>query len=127
MTRKIDLNYIPPAGLPGQNRLNKRGPGENLKKESFKEVLKKAGQVKFSGHALERLKKRNITLGQKDMQKINEALNLAEKKGAREALLICENAALVASVEKRTVITAVDEESLKERVFTNIDSAVIIK
>ncbi len=127
MTRKIDLNYVPPVSLskqPGTNRSNKT---ENLEKESFQEVLKKAGGVKFSGHALARLKERNIFLGQKEMEKITEALNLADKKGAREALLICENAALIASVERRTVITVVDEENLKERVFTNIDSAVIIK
>ena len=37
-----------------------------------------------------------------------------------------DNVALVVSVKNRTVITAVDQESLKDNVFTNIDSAVIV-
>jgi flagellar operon protein len=35
--------------------------------------------------------------------------------------------ALVVSIKNRTVITAVDGNNLKDNVFTNIDSAVIIK
>jgi hypothetical protein len=34
--------------------------------------------------------------------------------------------ALVTSIENRTVITAVEEERMKENIFTNIDSVVII-
>jgi flagellar operon protein len=37
-----------------------------------------------------------------------------------------DDVALVVSVRNRTVITAVDQQSLKENVFTNIDSAVIV-
>jgi len=35
--------------------------------------------------------------------------------------------ALIVSIKNRTVITAVDGQSLKENVFTNIDSAVIAR
>jgi len=35
--------------------------------------------------------------------------------------------AMVVSIKNRTVITAVDADSMKENVFTNIDSAAIIK
>ena len=34
--------------------------------------------------------------------------------------------AFVVSIKNRTVITAVDGNSMKDNVFTNIDSAVII-
>ena len=37
-----------------------------------------------------------------------------------------EDVALVVSVKNRTVITAVDRAQMKENVFTNIDSAVIV-
>jgi flagellar operon protein len=37
-----------------------------------------------------------------------------------------DKAALVVSIKNRTVITAVDPGSLKDNVFTNIDSAVIV-
>jgi flagellar operon protein len=50
----------------------------------------------------------------------------AATKGSRESLLLMENMALVVSVKNRTVITAVDNDKLKENVFTNIDSAVVL-
>jgi flagellar operon protein len=37
-----------------------------------------------------------------------------------------DDVALVVSIKNRTVITAVDKASLKENVFTNIDSAVVV-
>jgi flagellar operon protein len=36
------------------------------------------------------------------------------------------NLALVVSVKNRTVITAMDGSNMKDNVFTNIDSAVIV-
>jgi len=50
----------------------------------------------------------------------------AAAKGARESLILLDDKAFVVSVRNRTVITAVDGEHLKENVFTNIDSAVIV-
>ena len=123
MGKRIDTNYIPPltgSGQPAAGRGQKAGDG-------FQEYLKKASGVKFSGHALERLEGRSLSLGQGQLQKIENALDQAEQKGARETLLICENLVLVASVDNRTVITAVGQEGLKDRVFTHIDSAVFIK
>jgi len=49
----------------------------------------------------------------------------ARQKGGRETLILLGDVALVVSVVNRTVITAIDGESLKENVFTQIDSAVI--
>ena len=39
--------------------------------------------------------------------------------------MILGDVAFVVSVKNRTVITAVDSESMKENVFTNIDSAIV--
>jgi flagellar operon protein len=50
----------------------------------------------------------------------------AAQKGAKESLVMIDDIALVVSVRNRTVITAVDQQHLKENVFTNIDSAVIV-
>ncbi len=123
MNKKVDLNYIPPLTGPAQPAA-KRSPKPG---EGFQEHLQRASGIKFSGHALERLKQRELALESGQLQKLGEALDQAEKKGARETLLICENLVLVASVDKRTVITAVGQEGLKDRVFTNVDSAVFIK
>ncbi|HTC22057.1 MAG TPA: TIGR02530 family flagellar biosynthesis protein [bacterium] len=82
--------------------------------------------LKFSAHAKERLGLRNITLSAADLNRMNEAVNKAAAKGARQSLLVMENQAFIVSVPNRTVITALDSNSMKENVFTNIDSAVIV-
>jgi flagellar operon protein len=82
--------------------------------------------VKFSGHAQIRLASRNITLSGDDIAKLGNAITKAAAKGARESLVLMDQAALVVSVPNRTVITAVDKSALKENIFTNIDSAMIL-
>ncbi len=84
-------------------------------------------EVKFSAHALKRLESREITLNKDELAQLQEAVNRAEAKGAKESLILMDRMALVVSIKNRTVITAVDSGSLKENVFTNIDSAVIVK
>lgn len=96
---------------------------ENL----FQKELESQTEVKFSAHALKRLESRQIALNNKDMNLIKDAVNRAEAKGAKESLILLDNLALVVSIKNRTVITAVDESSLKDNVFTNIDSAVIAR
>lgn len=82
--------------------------------------------VKFSGHAQTRLASRNISFSGEDITKLGNAITKAASKGARESLMLMDQAALVVSVPNRTVITAVDKSSLKENIFTNIDSAMIL-
>lgn len=97
-------------------------------KGDFRQVLEKqlTGELKFSRHARERLFSRNIELSETDLEKINEAVDKARAKGARDSLIIMDRLALVVSIKNNTVITAVDDENIKENVFTNIDSAVIV-
>ena len=61
------------------------------------------------------------------MALLKDAVNKVEAKGAKESLILMDQMALVVSVKNRTVITAVDSNSMKDNVFTNIDSAVIVK
>lgn len=95
---------------------------------SFGKVLdqKLQGELKFSQHASARLKARNIELSANDLNKLAEAVDKARGKGARDSLILMNDLALVVSIKNNTVITAVDAQNLKENVFTNIDSAVIV-
>jgi flagellar operon protein len=83
-------------------------------------------QLKVSGHAKTRLESRNIQLGKAEWDRVLEGVNRAAAKGAKESLVMIDDVALVVSVKNRTVITAVDQANLKDNVFTNIDSAVIV-
>jgi flagellar operon protein len=82
--------------------------------------------VRFSQHAQDRLKARGITFSASDLQKLEGAVNSVAQKGGRESLVMLGDAALVVSVKNRTVVTAVDRDSMKGNVFTNIDSAVVL-
>ena len=95
---------------------------------SFDQVLNQTlGGVKFSQHASQRLQTRNINLSNEQMNQLKSAVDKAAQKGARESLILMNNdLALVVSVTNRTVITAMDGASIRDNVFTNIDSAVIV-
>jgi len=94
---------------------------------AFKQVLQQEmSGLKFSQHAQQRLRARNIQLSPQEMQQLNGALQKAAQKGAKDALFVMPNLALVVNIPNKTVITAVDGASMQENVFTNIDSAVIV-
>jgi len=94
----------------------------------FGQILERElSDVKFSQHAIQRLQSRNITIDQAGLAKLNGAVNKAAQKGAKESLVLMDNnLALVVSVKNKTVITAMDGASMKNNLFTNIDSAIII-
>jgi flagellar operon protein len=83
-------------------------------------------RLKVSSHAQTRLQSRNIDLDQSAWDRVMMGVDKAAAKGAKESLVLVDDVALVVSVKNRTVITAVDKASLKDNVFTNIDSAVVV-
>jgi flagellar operon protein len=82
--------------------------------------------VKFSQHAQDRLRARNITFSAADLASLEGAVNSVAQKGGKESLVMMGDSALVVSVKNRTVVTALDKTQMRGNVFTNIDSAVII-
>jgi flagellar operon protein len=81
--------------------------------------------IHFSRHALRRLEQRGLQIDEAQMQRLTDAVGRAEEKGAKDSLILLDELALVVSVQNHTVVTAMDEGSQKEHVFTNIDSVVI--
>jgi flagellar operon protein len=82
--------------------------------------------VKFSQHALERLKARNITLSANDQANLEGAVNSVAMKGCKDSLVMMGDVALIVSIKNRTVVTAMDKSQMQGNVFTNIDSAVFL-
>jgi flagellar operon protein len=118
---------------PAGDGLRPGASGARPQGEAFDVVLREqllqqappAQGVKFSTHAQQRLQQRDITLGDEDVAKISDAVDRAQEKGAKESLILLDDLAFVVSVKNRVVITAVDQPSMKQNVFTNIDSVVI--
>ena len=92
---------------------------------SFADALDRASGVKFSGHALQRIERRGIDTSAPTLARLDGAVQRAAAKGARESVVLVDGTAFVVSVRNKTVITAVDAQSMRDHVFTNIDSAVI--
>ncbi len=106
--------------------------------QSFADVLKvKQGErfsleritqqkeLKFSKHATNRLNDRNIELSEGQMDRLNEGIEKASKKGINESLVLIDELAFIVNTKNNTVITAMDQTASDENVFTNIDGAVI--
>ncbi len=123
---KIDVRALQRPILP--NVPLKSPTQETQSAGSFHDLLTsnlETPSLKFSAHAQGRLESRNIELSQEQMQRLENATQLVADKGARDALVMMDNLGFIVNVPNRTVITAVDSESMQDKVFTNIDSAVI--
>ena len=95
-------------------------------KQMFSQELAADREVTFSKHARARLHSRGIEITGDRLAQLADAIDKAESKGSRETLVLTDEAALVVSVENRTVITAFDRDNLREGVVTSIDSAEIL-
>jgi flagellar operon protein len=121
--------------LPQTDAVRPAGPGPAARRPDrtpagapFSEVLREkvaARPLSFSGHALERIQRRGIDVGEQTLDRLEAGVARAAAKGSRSSLVLLDGTAFVVSVQNRTVITAVDREHMKEQVFTNIDSAVL--
>lgn len=108
-----------------QNNLNVKSTKED---KSFRDVLKDVKNQKegftVSKHAAQRLNEINFT--KDDMNKIEKGFQIAKEKNSKNTVMIYKDIALIASVENKTLITAVEKERAKENIFTNVDSVVIL-
>ena len=89
----------------------------------FREKQKENEGLKISKHANERIISRNINLTDDQWERLNTGVKKAEMKGIKESLIMVDDVAFIVNVNSNTVITAVDEN--EDKVFTNIDGAVI--
>lgn len=88
----------------------------------FQEELEK---VKFSSHAAKRLESRNIQLSEVELGKLQDAVEKAEAKGAKDSLVLMDKTAFIVNVPNKTVVTAMLLDERGDNVFTNIDSVVL--
>ncbi|HDL03497.1 MAG TPA: flagellar protein [candidate division Zixibacteria bacterium] len=122
--REVNLLEIVNKNKADQNQ------SVDKKAESFKETFSKeiarTNNVNFSKHAQQRLFSRGIEMTDQKLDQLSQAIDKAAGKGSKDTLILDDNAAYVASVPTRTIITAFSRTNLQEGVFTSIDSAVIL-
>ncbi|QSF42934.1 TIGR02530 family flagellar biosynthesis protein [Paenibacillus tianjinensis] len=126
MSDRLTIGQLYPASVHPQVLQRTQAAKNSAAAEaSFESVLQK-NMLKFSNHAAKRLEQRGIELGSRQLDQISSAVDKAAAKGSKESLILLKDMALIVSVPNRTVVTAMDGSSMKDNVFTQIDSAVII-
>lgn len=117
------------AGQYLHNR-NKAVPSKQATDSTFQQVLtskvEQAGQLKFTKHASERLGRRDITISDEQMQRLEDGARRAGEKGIKESLVLVDSLAFIVNTRQNTVITAMNQAETSENIYTNIDGAVII-
>lgn len=95
--------------------------------QNFNSILKnQLDTIKVSKHAMQRIENRGISVDEATLEKLNIAMDKLSQKGSKDSLILLDEIAYIVNPQKRVVITAVDQHSLKDNVFTGIDSAIII-
>lgn len=124
MLERIDGSFAPRVEGAPEASAAASPPSEG---RGFSEALDRLerSQLEFSKHALKRIEQRGLQLDEPRLERLEDAVARAQAKGSRDSLILLDELALVVSVQSRTVVTAMDEASRKEHVFTNIDSVVI--
>ena len=126
MSLKIGDDKVLNKGIFQTPKKIQRNPGlETGFEKILKGKIEEKNGVKLSSHAEKRLLERQIYLQKSDMNKLTDAIERLEEKGARESLMIYKDMAFIASIKNRTIITAMGSKDLD--IITNIDSAVIVK
>ena len=60
------------------------------------------------------------------MTRLEEGIRKASDKGIKESLVLVDDLAFIVNTDKKMVITAIDQNSSEDNIYTNIDGAVII-
>lgn len=123
---------VPPERVqqPAQQQPPSTGPPKDTSGASFADHLeaarKPSDDVQLSAHAKQRVQQRGISLDATERQALSDAMHQLDAKGARDAAVMRDDAAFVVNVPNRTVVTALDQSEMQQRVFTQIDSAMMI-
>ncbi|KRE83182.1 flagellar biosynthesis protein [Paenibacillus sp. Soil766] len=126
MTERISIGQLYPSTVsPSSTRRTPTQQVQTIGNPTFQKLFQEQF-VKFSHHAEVRLKERGIQLKPEQIEKMNNAIDKAASKGAKDALLILAGNGYIVNVPNRTVVTALDGQAMNDHVFTQIDSAMII-
>lgn len=126
----IERTNIGGVGLNRSQRQAQRpqNPGQDFGAIMQQTVLQKQQEqsVNFSKHAQQRVEERGIELTPDLMERLAGATEKAQEKGAVNILAFGAEQAFIINVPQSRVITTMTSAEMRERVFTNIDAAVLL-
>ena len=118
-------------GVPAaQNRGTKAPGGQTafgaMLREQFFGKTQGTQPVNFSKHALERAEERGIELTPTLMDRLASSVEKAQEKGATNILAFDDSQAFIINIPCGRVITTMSQAEMREKIFTNIDGAVLL-
>ena len=113
------------SAIPGQDRSL---PGTEGGRTEFERLLQERAKtgLNFSKHAAKRMNERGIAVDAHLMNDLEHAVENAKKKGAKDVAIIGPQGVFIVNVPNNTVVTTMSQQDLREKVFTKIDSAVLM-
>lgn len=111
---------------PGKTYSSNELAFERLLSERYIQQESKTGELQFSKHASARVEQRGIQLTDGLLEGLKDAVEKARDKGAKDIVVIGQQGAFIVNVPNNTVVTTMSPTEMKQNIFTNIDSAVII-
>jgi len=98
---------------------------DQVRSESNPSQPSEAG-INFSKHAISRAEERGIELTPELLKTLAGSVEKAQEKGAKNILAFNATQAFIINVPYGRVITTMNQDEMKENIFTNIDGAVLI-
>ena len=83
-------------------------------------------KVRFSKHAAARVEQRGIEVTDNLLNDLNQAVGKAREKGAKDVVVIGQQGAFIVNIPNNIVVTTMTSQEMKQNIFTNIDSAVLL-
>ncbi len=92
----------------------------------LQETKQQKQEVQFSKHAKERIDQRGIEVTTTLMNDLNNAVEKAKQKGAKDVVIIGPKEVFIVNIPNNIVVTTLSGAEMKNNIFTKIDSAVIL-
>ncbi len=121
----IRVPFLPLGGAEGISKPQSQQKTGELGGKFDSMFSRELNSLKFSKHARARISSREIDVSVSDMKRLQTAFDSAKAKGAKDSLILLDNKAFIVNVANKTIVTAMDQKMMDQKVVTNIDSAVI--
>lgn len=92
----------------------------------LRNAMEDGQNVRFSKHAAARVEQRGIEVTDSLLKDLNQAVGKAREKGAKDVVVIGRQGAFIVNIPNNVVVTTMTSQEMKQNIFTNIDSAVLL-
>ena len=114
------------SGVQGGVKVSEKVPRRDVGLSPFLMELATALGIKFSKHALDRIRFRKIDITKDHLVRLASGIDKLRKKGVKEGIVVMDEIIAVVGVKESTVITLKTPPFNKDAVFSQIDGVVFV-